>query len=272
MNYRHAFHAGNFADLLKHALLIEVVAALTRAGPPLTVIDTHAGAGIYDLGDVPATRTGEAAAGIERLLAESKPPEVFAGLVRAVKDVRRRGPRFYPGSPALIGAALRRNDSYIACELRPDDHTLLKQTLAKVGGAEAVRADGYETAVKRAPAAARTLVVIDPPFERADDYQRIVETSRAVLQRNRAAVIFVWLPIKDLDTLDRFETGLAAVGAPGFLAELRMRPLDDPLKMNGCAIAVLNPPAGLEVAALTAAQWLALNLGEKGALGRVNRL
>lgn len=272
MNYRHAFHAGNFADLLKHALLIEAVAALTRDSRPLSIIDTHAGAGIYDLGDVPATRTGEAAAGIERLLAEAGAPDVFSGLVKAVTDLRRQGGRLYPGSPVLISQGLRKTDHYVACELRPDDHALLRQTLAKTPNAEAVRADGYQTAAAQVQPGEATLVVIDPPFERPDDYQRIVETARAVLKRNAAASLFIWLPIKDLDTLDRFETNLASVGAPGFVAQTRMRPLDDPLKMNGCAIAALNPPVGLAAKAQVAADWIARVLGEKGALGRVDPL
>jgi len=273
MNYRHAFHAGNFADLLKHALLAELLAALTAEAAPLTVIDTHAGAGLYDLTGDMARRTGEAERGIGVLLADEAAPAEFARLKAAVRRANGGGAlRLYPGSPLLIASGLRPRDSYIACEIRPDDHAALKNALPRNLGAVVLKADGWAVAAERTPRApARVLVLIDPPFERGDVYAQIGRTVRAVTRANRGAVIAVWLPIKDLATYDAFlgELEDAAAGAPTVVAEVRLRPLSDPMKMNGCAMAVVRPPPRLAEAAGRIAAWIAERLGESGAASRV---
>ncbi|MEO8926420.1 MAG: 23S rRNA (adenine(2030)-N(6))-methyltransferase RlmJ [Caulobacteraceae bacterium] len=273
MNYRHAFHAGNFADLIKHAVLTHLLRALTAAGGPLTVIDTHAGAGLYDLAGDSARRTGEAQAGIVRLMAADDAPAAFADLRAAVRRANAPGAlRFYPGSPALIGPALRPCDRLIACELRPDDYGALKGVLPRDAGAEIVKADGWEVAAVRAPAApARLLVFVDPPFERADDPAMAATLVASVLSRNPGATIALWAPIKDLAAFDALLAGVedAAGAAPILVAETRLRPLADPMAMNGCAMVVVNPPPDLADPALAAAQWIAHELGEEGALGRV---
>ena len=143
MNYRHAFHAGNFADLQKHAIVLALLKALTDGEAPLSVIDTHAGAGAYDLGGDMAQRSGEAAAGVGRLLAMDDAPAVFAPLIAAVKALNGGGSgSLYPGSPLLIARALRKTDRYTACELRPDDFDSLRRTLAPYALAQAVKDRG----------------------------------------------------------------------------------------------------------------------------------
>lgn len=271
MNYRHAFHAGNFADLLKHAVLADLIGRLVASPAPLTVIDTHAGAGIYDLVGSEAKRSGEADAGIGRLLAAADPPPVFMPLIALVRRLSTDG-RLYPGSPLIAARTLRVSDAYIGHELRPDDFAALKAALKDYRHARAVKGDGYAAAPGLVQPSARTLVLIDPPFERPDDYRRIAETVSAVLRRNAKAAIAVWLPIKDLDTLDGFRTRMENAGAPGFLAETRIRPLDDPMKMNGCAMLALNPPDGAEAAAREAAEWIAASLGAPGAKAVVSAL
>ena len=264
MNYRHAFHAGNFADLLKHAILLDLLARL-QAGPgALTVLDTHAGAGIYDLSDGPSQRSREAEAGIGRLLSAPDAPAVFASLISAVRALSPEG-RLYPGSPSLAASALRAGDRYIGCELRADDLAHLKQAVKASPAAQVLQTDGYAAAASRTPEApARVLVLIDPPFERPDDYEAIARTLRGVLKRNRAAVCAVWLPIKDLETLDAFQRGLSDLKADGAMIETRLRPLSDPMKMNGCAMLLINPPAGAVQAGEAAAVWIAETLGEGG--------
>jgi 23S rRNA (adenine2030-N6)-methyltransferase len=149
MNYRHAFHAGNFADLLKHAVLLSLLQAMTRDAAPLQVLDTHAGAGVYDLGGEAALKSGEAQAGIIRLMAEPETPPVFDALKAQVRRLNPKGAvRLYPGSPVLAVQTLRKGDAYLGCELRPDDHALLAQTLAKQGLGRALLADGYEEAAR----------------------------------------------------------------------------------------------------------------------------
>ena len=276
MNYRHAFHAGNFADLQKHAILLALLKALTADETPLSVIDTHAGAGAYDLGGDMAQRSGEAAAGIGRLLAMPEnlggAPAVFASLVAAVKALNGGDEgSLYPGSPLLIAGCLRKADRYTACELRPDDFDSLRRTLAPYAFAQAVKDDGYATAAVRAGKGGRTFVLIDPPFERSDDYAQIVATTRAVLARDKDAVIAAWMPLKDLETFDAFMRAMETVTNDALAAELRLRPLTDPMKMNGCAMVMVGAPKSTEGAIAEITTWLADNLGDAGARARIWR-
>ncbi|MDB5431464.1 MAG: rRNA ((2030)-N(6))-methyltransferase RlmJ [Caulobacter sp.] len=273
MNYRHAFHAGNFADLVKHAALTLLLEAMTADPAPLSVIDTHAGAGLYDLGDDMAKKSGEAAVGIARLIAAPDAPRAFDALKAAVAEANPEGGlRLYPGSPALIGRALRKADRYIACEIRDDDVALLRQTLAPYPGAQAVQADGFATAVERMPAIGRVLVLIDPPFERADDYANIAATMAAVRARNPAAAVAAWLPLKDLETFDAFLRSLEPAGAGALVAEARLKPLTDPMKMNGCAMVIAGAPASLEAPLQAACDWVVARLGSQGGKARLWRL
>ncbi|MDP1736991.1 MAG: 23S rRNA (adenine(2030)-N(6))-methyltransferase RlmJ [Caulobacter sp.] len=272
MNYRHAFHAGNFADLVKHGTLTLLLDALTADPAPLAVVDTHAGAGGYDLDGELARRTGEAAQGIFRLMAADDAPAVFDGLKAAVRRGNPGGGvRFYPGSPSLIGAALRRTDRYIACELRDDDVALLGETLAPFPGAKAVQTDGFAMAGHEAGKGGRMLVLIDPPFERGDDYARIAETMASVLRLAPSACVAVWLPLKDLETFDAFLRSVEPIGAALLVAEARLKPLTDPMKMNGCAMIIANAPAGLDGSLLAVCRWVAQRLGEPGGKAEVWR-
>ncbi|MDB5433898.1 MAG: hypothetical protein JWR47_155 [Phenylobacterium sp.] len=270
MNYRHAFHAGNFADLVKHAALLQLLARLTAATGPLSVIDTHAGRGLYDLAGPEAKKSGEADAGIVRLMSAPGAPAEFAPLTAAVRALNAGGPaRRYPGSPWLIAQALRPGDSYLACELRPDEHAALRDLMKARRGVRTLCADGYDAAVAQVPASGPALVLIDPPFERADDYVRIIETLVGVRRRNRTATALVWLPLKDLETFDGFLRDLEdEMRAPVLVAETRMRPLTDPLKMNGCALVLLGAPADMAGTLEAVCGWTAATLGEAGE-GRV---
>jgi 23S rRNA (adenine2030-N6)-methyltransferase len=286
MNYRHAFHAGNFADLAKHAILTALLRDLTAKPQGLTVIDTHAGAGLYDLAAEASRRTGEGEAGVARLMADSAAPPAFDDLKAAVRRVNapdRRGEgqgRYYPGSPVLIAAALRPRDRSIFCELRDDDSLALKRVLPRELGALVHRGDGWAEAARSAPAApAALLVLIDPPFERGDDYAQAVRLTVRLLRINRGAVIAIWAPIKDLATFDAFlgeledaAHGAPLLAAPILAAEVRLRPLTDPMRLNGCAMIVVNAPPALDAHARTVVEWIANTLGEAGAQGRVTRL
>jgi 23S rRNA (adenine2030-N6)-methyltransferase len=279
LNYRHAFHAGNFADLVKHAALLELLGRLTAAqngkdAGPLTVIDTHAGRGVYDLAGPEARKSGEAEAGIARLMAARDAPPEFAGLTAAVRKLNPGGAvRRYPGSPWLIAEALRPGDDYLACELRPDEHGALSELMKGRHHVRTLCADGYDTAVREAAArtergAGRLLVLIDPPFEQSDDYRRIVETIAGV--RTPGATFLVWLPLKDLETFDAFLRSLPD-RTPGLIVEARMRPLTDPMKMNGCALALIPGPLDLQPALQAIGDWTVGTLGE-GGVAKVYRL
>ncbi len=273
MNYRHAFHAGNFADLIKHAVLTHLLRALVRGPASLTVIDTHAGAGLYDLAGEAARRTGEGMAGVARLIAAGDITAAFADLQAAIGRANTSGElRWYPGSPVLIGEALRPRDRLIACELRADDHARLKGVLPRHLGAEVLRADGWDIASGRAPSApAPLLVLIDPPYERSDDPVKLTLSMGAILRRNPGAVIALWTPIKDLTSFDTLLGAVedAAAGAPLLIVEVRLRPLGDPMTLNGCAMLVVNPPPQVIGPAGEAAEWIARLFGEEGAVGRI---
>ena len=265
MNYRHAFHAGNFADLVKHAAFLRLLAELGKDAEPLTVIDTHAGRGLYDLAGAEARKSGEAEAGIVKLMAAPDAPAEFAPLIQAVAALNKGGEvRRYPGSPWLIAQALRPDDRYLACELRAEEHAELGKALQGRAGVRTLNADGYAAAMRECPAQGRVLVLIDPPFEKPDDYDRIVETLAALRAKNPRAQALVWLPIKDLETLDSFLRDLEdEVAAPMIVAETRMRPLSDPMKMNGCGLVLADGP---DLAAPLAAicGWVAQALGAGG--------
>jgi len=265
LNYRHAFHAGNFADLVKHAALLRLLAQLTAKGPPLTVIDTHAGRGLYDLAGPEARKSGEAEAGIVQLMAATDAPADFAPLTRAVAALNPDGEvRRYPGSPWLIAEALRTADRYVACELRPDEHEALRVALRGRQNVRTLNLDGYAAAVAECPREGRALVLIDPPFEKPDDYDRIVQTLAALRRKNAQAQALVWLPVKDLETLDSFLRDLEdEVTAPMLVAETRIKPLTDPMKMNGCALLLVNGP-DLQAPLAAICGWVAQALGAGG--------
>ena len=267
MNYLHAFHAGNFADLVKHAVLLHLLAAAVRDPAPLVVLDTHAGRGLYDLTGPEARRSGEAAAGIGRLMTANDAPAEFAPLIAAVKRLNPGGALArYPGSPWLVADMLRPQDRYCGWELRPSEHRALSEAWRGRPNVEAVAADGFTGAVERCPRRGRALVLVDPPFERGDDYARTVDAVAALQARNPAAQAVIWLPLKDLETLDAFLRDLEdASDAALWVAETRMRPLDDPLRMNGCALVLVGADDGAADVLERICAWTAAALGEGGA-------
>jgi 23S rRNA (adenine2030-N6)-methyltransferase len=269
MNYRHSFHAGNFADLVKHALVLWLLERRQASGP-VAVIDTHAGAGVYDLtGD--AVRSKEAEAGVQRLMAADRRPPLVEALAAEVARLNPRGGvGLYPGSPLLVSGRLRPGDRYVGFELNPPVVALLEEALAPFRAAEAREGDGYDQAQAEAGREKGPLVLIDPPFERPDDYVRAAETGAAIVRADPRAMVAIWTPLKDMETFDGFLRRLDQQGAKRVLvAEARLRPLTNPMKMNGCAMVVLNAPAGAEAAAAEICGWVADTLGEPGARSEV---
>ena len=271
MNYRHSFHAGNFADLVKHALVLWLLRERQRGGP-VVVLDTHAGAGLYDLtGDT--TRSREAEAGVERLMATADRPPLIEILGREVTALNPDGGvRVYPGSPVLIARWLGAHDAYVGFELREEVAGLLRESLSGFANARGEIGDGYDLVRAEAKQTRAPLVLIDPPFERPDDYLRAAETAGAIVGADPEAIVAIWTPLKDLETFDGFLRRLAAATrAPTLVAEARLRPLTNPMKMNGCAMVVVNPPDGTDEAAAEICGWVAGTLGEAGARAEVWR-
>jgi len=269
MNYRHSFHAGNFADIVKHALLLWMLERRQVQGP-VSVIDTHAGAGLYDLsGD--AARSKEAEAGIARLMAAGDRPPLIEALAAEMSRMNPEGgARFYPGSPLLVSGRLGEEDRYVGFELNPPVLDLLTEALGLYPQAMAEGGDGFDQARTWAAEATGAFVLIDPPFEQPDDYHRAADTAAAIARADPRATVVVWTPLKDMETFDGFLRRLDQAGIKRVLvAEARLRPLTDPMKMNGCALVVLNPPPGAEAAAGEVCGWVTAKLGGDGARSEV---
>jgi len=266
MNYRHGFHAGNFADVLKHLALCELLRLLTAKDKKLFVLDTHAGAGGYDLGGSLAERTREADGGIARLVAASRTgmPAAVARYLAAVSAYDRKfgaghALRHYPGSPRLVRAALRAGDRFVACELHPQDAAALKREFAGDRAVEVRDQDGYH-ALKASlpPAERRGLVLIDPPFEAADEFERLTRALRQGLRRFATGCYAVWYPIKDEVAAEGFVRAFA--GFKALRLELRVPP-QAPGKLSACGVLVVNPPWKFEEAMAEALPWIAGHLG-----------
>lgn len=271
MNYRHSFHAGNFADLVKHALILWLLQERQSRGP-VTVLDTHAGAGLYDLsGD--AVRSKEAEAGVARLMTADNRPPLIEALAKEVAAFNPKGGvRFYPGSPLLIARALNYGSHYRGFELNPPVKALLDEALKDYPKASGFEGDGYDLTRLAATKLQAPLVLIDPPFERGDDYIRSAETAATIVKRDPKAIVAIWTPLKDMETFDGFIRRLEEARAPRVLvAEARLRPLNNPMKMNGCTMTVVNAPSGTDAAAAEICGWVAETLGEDKARAEIWR-
>jgi 23S rRNA (adenine2030-N6)-methyltransferase len=238
MNYRHAFHAGNFADCMKHALLLALVRSLMRKPAPLFVLDTHAGAGQYNLASDSAARTNEAVAGIMRLL-ENTP----AALTDYVTLVRALG--LYPGSPALIRETLREGDQLACCELHPDEHAALRGRFRHDRQVSIHNRDGW-TGLKALlpPKQKRGLILIDPPYEDPAEFAHVAEGLALANARFPAAVLAAWYPVKHRAPVRAFFGSL--ITRDTIAAELLLREPLDARRLNGCGLVIVNPPYQFE--------------------------
>ena len=281
MNYRHAFHAGNHADVLKHVVLLALCDALTAKPAPLFALDTHAGRGLYRLAGASAQRTGEAAGGIARLLAEGPRDPLVRRYLDAVAACRRaHGADAYPGSPWLLAHALRPGDRIVCCETQPEEAGALAAALAGDRRLRVHEGDGYAAMRAFLPprdGAARLgrgLVLVDPPYEtQLAEFGTALGALREGLARFPQGVFVLWYPIKLRRSLGPFQRRAADLPARSALqAELMVRPDDSPLRMNGSGMLVLNAPWRLEEALGPALDALAASLGERGGGPRLHWL
>jgi len=222
VNYRHAYHAGNFADLFKHVLLTRILVYLTRKETPLRFMDTHAGIGRYDLRGEAAQRSGEWRGGVGRLKGVAPPPGVAALLdpyLRVLGPLDEQGrPELYPGSPAIAQALLRPQDRLALCELHREDRAALVASMGRDKRLAIVELDGYIALnAWLPPKEKRGLVLIDPPFEAPDESKRVAEALARALHKWPRGVYALWRPIKDARDDSRFLNSIAALGAPNML-------------------------------------------------------
>jgi 23S rRNA (adenine2030-N6)-methyltransferase len=243
MNYRHAFHAGNSADVVKHALLIALVRALQLKPSALTLIDTHAGCGLYDLQGNEAGRTGEAAGGVLRAFADTHPLlDAYRAAVRAVNDGAAE-PRLYPGSPRILSQLLRPQDALILNEKHPEDAATLREAMKGTPAAIHQR-DAYELWLALLPTRTpRGLVVVDPPYEATDERARITATLAAGMRKWAHGVTVIWYPLKERPAHALWKDKLRRTGIPKFLnIEHWLYDTDQPGIYNGAGLFIVGPP------------------------------
>jgi 23S rRNA (adenine2030-N6)-methyltransferase len=282
VNYRHHFHAGNFADVMKHVLLARLIRAQQKKAKGFLYLDTHAGRGAYD---VTIAASGESLArdpewpdGIGRLWSRNDLPEPVADYVALIREFDRdRGNldpaiRFYPGSPRLAARLLRMQDRMALCEKHPAECAALRAELALEPAASIQEVDGY-VAIRAMlpPPERRALILIDPPFEAQDEFAQIASALGQGLRRFPSGVFAVWYPLTERARLEEFFTAIKSLNPPPMLAaELLIAGEGSPLKVKGCGLLVLNPPWQFDREADSALNFLGEALAQApGAGGRV---
>jgi 23S rRNA (adenine2030-N6)-methyltransferase len=263
MHYRHSFHAGNFADVFKHAVLCGLLSALNRKDKPWCYVETHAGAGAYELDSAAAQKTQEWRDGIGRLLNLANAPEPLATLLSVVQALSPLGaqraalsPR-YPGSPLFVRALARPGDRLVLCEKVPEIAAQLRMNVAGDRRIKVLLRDGYEAHSLLPPAEKRGLVLVDPPFEHPQEFGLVHEFLERAVPRFPGGVFAVWYPLKNRHAAARFERRAAALAAkPPLRLELATGAAGEG-QMRACAVLVLNAPFGFAAGFAEAGRVLA---------------
>ncbi len=259
LSYRHGFHAGNFADVLKHSLLCLAIAELKKKDKPFVYIDTHAGAGAYSLKSLYAEKTGEYRQGIGRLYAyPTVHPllENYLGIVRSINSDKKLSD--YPGSPELVRSLMRHQDRMQLSELHSSDFTDLQERYRNDCQITVAQEDGLKNLLKKLPPVQkRGLIFIDPSYEVKEDYSRVVETLAKAYRRFATGVYCLWYPVIRRVTTDILMTALAETGIRKQLRiEHCMLPDSEELGMTGSGLLFINPPWQLESQARELLPWL----------------
>jgi 23S rRNA (adenine2030-N6)-methyltransferase len=252
MNYRHAYHAGNFADVVKHAVLALVIEHLKLKPAPFRVIDTHAGIGVYDLASEPAQKTGEWREGIGRLMQAPLAPAAAAILAPYLDVVRRLNPggraggelARYPGSPQLARELMRPDDRLVVNELHPEDLNDLKRLFARDPQVKVMDLDAW-TALKALlpPPERRGVMLIDPAYEQTGELDRLADGLNEAVRRFATGTFLLWYPIKEARPVAAFRSKIAALGLPKATAiELMIRGPEDETRLNGAGLLTVNAP------------------------------
>ncbi len=274
MNYAHAFHAGGFADVLKHAVLARILVYMTRKEARLRFIDAHAGAGRYDLSSAEATRSPEWREGVARVLMGRPPPsiaELLSPYLSAVGAHDAEGrPASYPGSPAIAQALLRAQDRIALCETNPEEREKLIAALGRDRRLSIVGTDGYIALnAYLPPKERRGIVLIDPPFEAPDEADNVERALTRAIRKWPTGTYVAWRPFREAQADARFLNSIEALGAPNILRlELDVGPGlvgahgQEPLARAG--LLIVNPPHTLIDEARALLPWLAKTLGRDG--------
>ncbi len=271
LSYRHAFHAGNFADVLKHTTLTLALQSLLKKDAALCYLDTHAGSGAYDLHGAPARKTGEYRDGIQRIWQHTDTPAVMAPYLDAMRAANADGElRYYPGSPRLVHRLLRNNDRMVLMELHTTEYPLLKQEFAGDARVAVHHVDGFEGLKAFVPPKERRgLALVDPSYEVKTDFDKAVAAIHAAHERWATGTYLLWYPVLERALVNRLERHLHATGIKKILlAELCIRADDSATGLNGCGMVVINPPWQLDEQLNVLLPWLYQVLAPKGAGGQ----
>lgn len=274
MNYRHGYHAGSFTDVFKHILLTALIESYKQKNAPFCYIDTHAGAGVYDLSATFASKTKEYETGIEKIIQSPSPPPLVKLFLNVIHQINNKlahanytSLRFYPGSPLLARQLLRPQDRLIACDLHPEEYQSLKNTLGGDKQCAIHHADGFQ-ALKAflPPKERRGIILIDPPYENIDEFSLIVRSLQPAIRRFETGVYVIWYPIKDQAAVKSFYRYLTnLIQKPILKAELTIYP-DLPNHLNGSGVTIINPPYQLDktLESLLPWVWKALTINDQG--------
>jgi len=263
MHYRHSYHAGNFADVFKHVVLCGLLAALNRKDKPWCYVETHAGAGAYDLTGEGATRTGEWRDGIGRLHGLAAAPPLLERYLDVVRGLNGTGAlRHYPGSPLFAQSYAREHDRLVLCEQVPAVVADLRENLKGERRARVHHRDGHEAHALLPPPEKRGLVLVDPPFERPDEFEAIGDLVEKARARFAAGVYAIWYPLKNRHAAARLERRVARGCAEPPLRLALDNGAPGEGQMRSCAVLVANPPFGLERDFAPAGAWLARALAQ----------
>lgn len=274
MNYKHVYHAGSFTDVTKHVILFALLKALQRKDNALCYIDTHAGAGYYDLFSDFAKKTKEYESGIEKLIQQDRPPPLIKEYLDCVHRINNHltgakfaALRYYPGSPLIAKQLLRPHDRIIASELHPEEYQALRTTFAGDKQVAIHHTDGF-LGLKAflPPQERRGLVLIDPPYEDPDEFERIAHSLPIALKRWETGVYAIWYPIKEASRVEHFYKVLREnIHKPILVIELTIYP-DLPQHLNGSGVAIINPPFQFEQTLQDVIPWLwkALTINGQG--------
>lgn len=245
MNYRHEYHAGCFADVLKHVILIEIIKSLKLKDKPFFYLDTQAGRGLYDLNSVAALKTQEADFGIKKIMRQDHVPQGLEDYLKIIKSCQHQ-PSEYPGSPLIARQLLRQDDRMVLTELHPEEFALLKDLFTRDPQVIVQQQDAYQ-ALKAwlPPTPRRGLVLIDPAFEVADEFERIIAGLKAALLRWQTGIYMIWYPIKDKASVANFKRKLKNLKLPWLNVSLQIFP-DEDEGLTHTGVAILNPPYQLD--------------------------
>lgn len=256
MNYRHAYHAGNFADVVKHVVLSRLVEYLKQKDKAFRVIDTHAGIGRYDLSSTEAQKTGEWQGGIGRLIdapLDAKAAALLAPYLDVVRSLNPQGGpdgglKKYPGSPLIARQLMRKQDRLSAVELHQDDAAKLKALFAGDFQTRVIELDGWLVlGAHLPPKEKRGLVLIDPPFEEQGEFGRLVDGLQKAHKRWPGGIYALWYPVKDRKAVIAFRKALKQSGIPKLLdIDFEIKPASTEPSLDGSGMVVVNPPFTLE--------------------------